>query len=459
MRAAAIAERAGVTAVAIASTGFLAQAHAIGRALGIDHVPVVEYPGTIPMDGEAAIRRKAAEILAPAILEGLLAADGGGGAGTTGAPEAEPGPREVVFSGDFDGVQEFFERRLWSDGLPIVPPVVERVEAFMAHSPRAADEVIGVLAPDYREATVWSVAVGGVMAGCRPEYMPVLVAIVEAIADPEWRIQDAGSTPGWEPLVVLSGPVVARLGLNTGSGLMRVGNRAATTIGRFLRLYMRNVAGLRVPPGTTDKGTIGATFNVALGEDEAAVRGLGWDPFRVDRGLSSADDVVTVQSVVAISPPIYTGGEDPERHLEMLAYFLGTTSGPWVFTALMYRKWSPLLLLSPSAAQVMAGRGQTKDDIRAYLFEHASIEARWLEIYPHYVGAGSSGDLRTFVAEGTAPERWAQSDDPHRRVPVLLGPEWTNIVVGGDPGRNQSRFYINNHEQGFPVSRVVRYRG
>jgi hypothetical protein len=338
-----------------------------------------------------------------------------------------------------------------------VPPTVERVDAFLAHTPHAPDEIVGVLAPDYREATIWSVAVNGVMAGCRPEHMPVLVAIVQAIADPEWRIQDAGSTPGWEPLIVLSGAVVERLGFNTGSGLMRMGNRPAASMGRFLRLYMRNVAGLRVPPGTTDKGSIGSSFNVALGEDEAQVLGLGWDPMRVDRGFELEDDVVTVQSVVALSPPIYTGGEQPESHLEMLAYFLGTTCNPWVFTALMYRKWAPLLLLSPSAAKVIADAGWSKDDIRNHLFEHASMEARWLEIYPYYVGAGASGDLRTHVTEGTAPPRWAESDDPHRRVPVLLRPEWTNIVVAGDPGRNQSRFYVNNHEQGFPVSRRVRY--
>ena len=124
------------------------------------------------------------------------------------------------------------------------------------------------------QATVWSVAVNGVMAGCRPEYMPILVAVVEAIADPEWRIQDAGATPGWEPLIVLSGPMVKRLGFNTGSGLMRMGSRPAASMGRFLRMYLRNVAGLRVPPGTTDKGSIGSSFNVALAEDEDATRAL-----------------------------------------------------------------------------------------------------------------------------------------------------------------------------------------
>jgi hypothetical protein len=455
MRAAAIAEKTGVTAVAIASTGFLIQAHAIGRALGIAHVPVVEYPGTIPMDSEATIRRKAREILTAGVIAGLSDGDGNGApASGDGVSAAEPAPREIVFRGDFDAIQDHFEDRMWGDGLPVVPPTLERVEKFLAHTPHAPDEILGVLAPDYREATVWSVAVNGVMAGCRPEHMPVLVAAVEAICDPEWRIQDAGSTPGWEPLIVLSGPVVERLGFNTGSGLMRMGNRPAASIGRFLRLYMRNVAGLRVPPGTTDKGSIGSSFNVALAEDEAQVRGVGWEPFRVDRGFTRDDDVVTVQSVVALSPPIYTGGERPEAHLEMLAYFLGTTCNPWVFTALMYRKWSPLLLLSPSAAKVISDAGWGKDDIRAYLFEHASIEARWLEIYPYYVGAGETGDIRTFLADGTAPPRWDRE-----RVPVLLKPEWVNIVVAGDPGRNQSRFYVNNHEQGFPVSRAVDYAG
>jgi hypothetical protein len=456
MRAAAIAEKAGVTAVTIASTGFLIQANAIGRALGIPHVPIVEYPGTIPMDTETTIRGKAREILSPGVIAGL-SGDRDDQQADAARVEAEPAPRQIVFSGDYDAVQDHFEERMWSDGLPVVPPTVDRVEAFLEHTPLAGEDVIGVLAPDYREATVWSVAVNGVMAGCRPEYMPILVAVAEAIADPDWRIQDAGSTPGWEPLVVLSGPMVKRLGFNTGSGLMRMGNRPSASIGRFLRLFMRNVAGLRVPPGTTDKGSIGSSFNVALAEDDAAVRSLGWDPLRVDRGFALDDDVVTVQSVVALSPPIYTGGETPEPHMEMLSYFLGTTCNPWVFTALMYRHWSPLLLLSPSAAKVIAESGWTKDDMRAYLFEHASIEARWLEIYPYYVGAAASGDIRTFAADGTAPPRWADSDDPHRQIPVLLRPEWTNIVVSGDPGRNQSRFYVNNHEQGFPVSRVVRY--
>src|SRR5690606_28807769 len=119
----------------------------------------------------------------------------------------EPGPREIVFRGDLEEVNDHFYRAGWSDGLPIVPPTIDRVERFLRYTDRAPDEVIGVCPPENREATIWNTAVTGVMAGCRPEYMPVLIAIVEAITQPEFRLQDAGSTPGWEPVVTVSGEI------------------------------------------------------------------------------------------------------------------------------------------------------------------------------------------------------------------------------------------------------------
>jgi hypothetical protein len=123
---------------------------------------------------------------------------------------------------------------------------------------------------------------------------------------------------------------------------------------------------------------------------------------------------------------------------------------------MQYRKWFPLLLLNPTVARVLSEHGWTKERIREYLFEHATIEAHWLETYPEDVGAASAA-LSRFIAEGVAGERYTESDDPKRRVPVLQRAEWVNIVVAGDPGRNQSRFYVNNHEQGMPVSRRVEW--
>src|SRR5262249_7645515 len=150
----------------------------------------------------------------------------------------------------------------------------------------------------------WSVAVNAAMAGCRPEHLPIALAMVEAVADPEFSLGDGGSTPGWETQVILSGPLGAELGFNSGAGALPVGRRANTALGRFLRLYLRNVAGFRPPPGATDKGSIGASFNVVLCENDAAVGEIGWPSFRAERGFAADVTSVTVQSVVASSAPI-----------------------------------------------------------------------------------------------------------------------------------------------------------
>jgi hypothetical protein len=292
------------------------------------------------------------------------------------------------------------------------------------------------------------------MAGCRPEYLPILIAAAEAIADPEFRLEDAGSTPGWEPLVIVSGELTRALDFNTEGGAMRIGRQANASIGRFLRLYMRNVAGLRTPPGGTDKGSIGLNFNVALAENEAAIAAVGWPSFRVDQGFSAEDNVVTVQSVVAISPPIYSGGNGAIEHLEPIAQIMATTCGPWSFTGVWYKRWHPLLVMSPSVAHAFAADGWSKDDIRRHLYEQLKIEARWLDDYPKHV-AGAAVPLADLVRDQVAPALYAASDDPDRLVPILLRPEWTNILLAGDPGRNQCKVYVNNHEQGPPISKKV----
>ena len=96
-------------------------------------------------------------------------------------PKKEPGARDIIFSGTYEEINEYFLEKEWSEGLPIVPPTLEKVDEFMRFTDRKADEVLGIVKPDNRKATIWSVAVNGVMSGCRPEYMPILVAIAEAL--------------------------------------------------------------------------------------------------------------------------------------------------------------------------------------------------------------------------------------------------------------------------------------
>ncbi|MBI2907640.1 MAG: hypothetical protein HYX92_08305 [Chloroflexi bacterium] len=449
VRASVAAERAGLRSVSVVASYFVRQAQATARALGAENLAVAEYPGVPMTDSEEELQRKVKEVLLNNVIEGLTtsAADS--------AKPVEPGMRDIVFKGTLKEVHEFFVKNLWTDGLPIIPPTIEEVERFLAFTDRSPDEVVGVLPPENRQATIWNIAVNGVMAGCRPEYMPILVPIVEAIADPEFRLEDAGSTPGWEPLLILNGPIIKELDFNYGCGVMRVGRQANTSLGRFLRLYMRNVAGLRIPPGDTDKGSIAYTFNVALAENEDAVAEIGWQPFSVDRGFKRGENVVTVQSVMSISGPCYSGGHTALDHLETLAELIGRRSMTyWAAHSIVEGRSHPLFLLSPSVAGVLARDGWTKDAIREYLYDNVKAPAGFLEKLRRQSGK-TSFSFCSWVERGLLPREYCESTDPERMIHVFLRPEWIGIVVSGDPGRNQSKGYVQNQKQGPPISKRI----
>jgi hypothetical protein len=360
-----------------------------------------------------------------------------------------------VFTGTLDEVQEHFAERQWTDGLPIIPPTRAAVNRFLDRTTHVPDEVLGVLGPANREATVETVAVNAVMAGCLPEHMPILVAAAQAVADPAFRIQDGGSTPGWEPLIILSGPIVDELDFNTGAGVMRVGRRANAAVGRFLKLLFINVAGLRIPPGSTDRATIGSSFNVVLPENEHVVRELGWPTFAQERGFADGANLVTVQSVIAASMPTYSAGTSAADHARIICEVIGR--GNWAYysyTGLHYGEYFPLLLLTPSVARAIAADGWTKDDVRRYLGENVLLAAEAFERYAFAAGL-TDFNLRRMVDDGRLPPTYAESDDPERLLPCLPKPEMIGIVVSGDAHRNQSKGFVQNQKQGMPVSRLV----
>ena len=171
------------------------------------NLPFTVHPGHVNVATAEQVQKNAAGIMLDQVIKGLTVQP------PEGKPAAEPGLRDIVFKGSFEEVNEFFYKREWSEGLPIVPPTVEKVEQFLKFTERSADEVIGNLLPDNREATIWNIAINGVMAGCRPEYMPVLVAIVEAMTDPTFGQEHIGHTPGTETLIIINGQIIKDLGL------------------------------------------------------------------------------------------------------------------------------------------------------------------------------------------------------------------------------------------------------
>jgi hypothetical protein len=232
---------------------------------------------------------------------------------------------------------------------------------------------------------------------------------------------------------------------------MRTGRRSNSSIGRFARLFMRNIGGWRIPPAETDKGTIAQPMNVALAENESATRALGWPTYAEERGFGAGESVVTVTSVVCSSPPIYTSGTSAADHAERIADVFGRRMcAYWVFTGYRYERWSPFLIMSPSVAERIAGDGWSKDDLRRYLRDNVWETMDRIKAYAHSIGI----------------TRWEMSQplyeslvDDQERLPVFPYPERIGIILAGDPGRNQTRGYLNNHQQGSPTSRAVRLPG
>jgi hypothetical protein len=447
LRAAAIVEKMGVPTASIIGSGFLKQAEVILKGIGVP-LAIGVYPGAPMVDSEAELMRKVEESLAPGLLRGLT-----GDAPVEGDTGAEPPAGSVVFSGDYDAVQEYFHKNLWTDGLPVTPPTRARVDAFLAFTERRADDVLRVIPQEGREASILSIAINGVMAGCRPEYMPVLIAIVDALCDPLYRVEDSGSTPGWEPVVIVNGPIVKELDFNYGQGMMRVGRQANTSIGRFVRMYLRNICGFRIPPGAGDKGSIGQTFLVAMAEDEDSAAAVGWPTYGEDRGFKKGENIVTVHSVVAITSPIYSGSDDARTHVQQWTDVIGGSFTYWAHTGFKTGLWSPLIIAGPSIAGVIA-KEWTKDQVRQYLYDNMKVSAAKATHYAQMTSTPTF-NFESLVEQGILPPSYTESTDPQRLVHTLIEPGMVEILVAGDPGRNQSRAYMSNHVQGPPTSRRV----
>jgi hypothetical protein len=425
------------------------QAKATSRGLGLPGLPLGILPGHTGTQSPDEIRRNVRAGTLRQAIDGLVRKF------DQQADEDEPRPQHIVFSGSFEAVNEHFYDKGWSDGLPFVPPTKESVEAFLAFTDRAPLDTIGILLPDNRRATPWNVAVNGVMAGCRPEYMPILMALVEALLDPKYGLEHSGNTPGSETVIVLNGPIIKELGFNYEQGVMRDGIRPNTTIGRFFRLYLRNVAGFL--HGTTDKATYGNTWRVVIAENEDEVARLGWSSHAVDMGFAAGDNVVTIGRYTGGNVIASVAGTTPETLLPYIAdrvvkehgfqvmFTVGTGQG-------MLR---PLVLLSPVLARTIAQAGWSKADVKRYLFDHARMTAREFERYAIEWTDQAHPPLREWVEKGLAPKVFAESDDPERRVPIVFEPEHFLIVVTGDPLRTNAYVFSHNGLRGFTVAKPI----
>ena len=450
LRASEICERAGFPTSSLVCEGFLGQAAATSVGLGMPNLPLATIVGHPGAQSIAEVRAHAARVTAAEVIANL-----------TVQPEEvtlalEPGSREIVFTGSFEEVNTHFYANEWSDGLPIVPPTPEKVAEFLSFTPHDPDETLGIVLPESRAVTIWSIAVNGVMAGCRPEYMPILVALGEAMADPAYGVEHSGNTPGSETLIVLNGPIIRQLGFNFEQGVLRDGFHANTSVGRFWRLALRNIAGFL--PHKTDKGSFGNTFRVVLAENEASLERAGWPPLSAEMGFAAGDNTVAISRMTGGGVLASVTGATPEAMMPYIADGLAKQTG-WevVFTVggLTYGTLRPTLVLTPILAETMAKCGWSKDDVKRYLFEHARLPAWKVEKYTEEWADFPIGSLAHQVNLGRLPPVFAESDDPERLVPIVFEPDDFMVLVSGDPGRTNAYVFAQNGYLGFPVAKRI----
>lgn len=446
LRASAVCEAAGIPTASLVCEGFIRQAAATSIGLGLPNMPVALVPGHPGAQSNEELRRNIVEVTAAQVINNLTRES------ATNEIETEPGEREIVFSGSFDEVNNFFYEREWSDGLPIVPPTYAKAEQFLRFTDRNADDVLGVVLPDNRAATVWSVAVNGVMAGCRPEYMPILVALAEAMVDPAYGVEHSGNTPGGETLIILNGSIIKRLGFNYRQGVLRDGFRPNTTIGRFWRLYLRNVAGFLLHQ--TDKATFGNTWRVVAAENEDVLARIGWEPTSVEMGFAAGDDTVTIARYTGGDVIASVSGSTPEEILPILADAV-VRQMSWQRTFTMDGTLRPLILLSPILAETIAKANWSKRDVKQYLFDYARVPACQFERILRDWMDKPIWNLAEEEQCGRIPKVFHESDDPDRMVPLVFTPDDFMITVTGDPLRNNAYVFAHNGRLGYPVSKKV----
>ena len=327
--------------------------------------------------------------------------------------------------GSSDDEVEFMFDQGFSDGLPLVPPTPERVMRMLSGTKRDPQEVLAVMPPNMGEVTVEKVAINAVMAGCKPEYMPVINTVVQAICTDEYNIHGVmATTMGASPVIVVNGPIRHQIDMNMGLGALGQGNRANATIGRAVRLLIRNLGGAK--PGGTERSTLGnpMKFTACFAEWEER---NPWSPLHVERGFDADDSVVTIFTMTS-GPTLIVDQES--RTAAGLAGTMGLCLEA-AFNPKAHYATDCLLVVVPEHIDTLMRDGYTKADIRRRIQEVTSRPIR--DLLPNDV-SGSGFPAR--MAENMNEEQLSKP------MPKFRSEEDIHIVVAGaEAGKFSGAFH------------------
>lgn len=421
--------------VTVMTAPFMGLAHIVARAENIVEPCFIGIPHPIGMISAADVARKAEDIF-PTILK--LATKWQPSTILPANKAAYPAER-FDFTGTDADVNRYFFEKGWSLGLPIIPPDAERVAAMLKGTSRKPDEVLGQVPPVNGTLTVELVAVHAVMAGCKPEYMPVLITSVEALLTPEAGWKSTLATTGTTQfIIVLNGPIVKELGFGYGQGAAGKGYHPNASIGYAINLIAYAVGGSKPPD--IDRSTLASPGDYVcwvFGENEDRMP-VGWQPSYIERGFKSSDSVVTVMSSFPPVENLDHWSVTAEEHMRWWSYIISgllNAGGP---CHPLPMKQSPIVALGPEHAALLSSEGWSKEDFRRAFWEKTSIPlSAWPRARP--------AEKRLIEALGPVTL--------DSKIPVTLKPEQLFVIIAGGDGKHSH--YFPPFQGSFLVSRII----
>lgn len=320
-------------------------------------------------------------------------------------------------------IETYFENG-WTDGLPVVPPTEELVWAMLDAMGRQPEEVLGEIPTRSRTITAEKLAINAILAGCLPAYAPVLLAVTEALCNPAFSVHGpTASTSGMGVLIIVNGPIAPQIGLNAGENLFGPGWRANATIGRALRLVLRNVCGTM--PGILDRSCFGhpGKFTFCIAEDESY---SPWMPLHVERGVPRDESAVTLFAGESPHQVANQSTSEPEAILATIADVM-VSGGRLSLSGQQF-----VVVIGGQHRRYLVERGWSKKDVRTWL------QARAVRSAEELIRAGR---LDTDAAAGEAPRPYAAVADPDDILVVAAGGDTGgySVVIPGWSGRFHSQ--------------------
>ena len=421
-------EKLGIPTVTIVTTEFSNLAKVYARASGLPNLCLVIVPHPLGGISRSEVEEKADN----AFREILTAATQWHSMSGQEPPSPTGVTNRIRFSGTCSELNRWFFERRWSHGLPFIPPTISAVEEMLKGTSHAPEEVVwqGV-SPRMGILTVEAVAVCAVMAGCRPEYLPVILAAMEAFSNPivYWEhMQVSTGTQG--PFVIVNGPIVrelARAGdaysLAWGTGAAGPGHLGNVSIGYAIGLIGYVIGG--AVPGTVAMGTLSSparTVASIIAENEENIP-RGWQPFSVEKGFANTESVTSVKVTL---PSIDVHDRYSVTASQHLNYWSHSINFP--YARVMPR--NVVIALCPEHAELLARDGLTKETIRQYLWEHAR--------YPYSAIAPSTSPM-VKVPDWYVAQYGSVTGST--MIPITEKPEGIDIIIAGGPGKHSQFFY------------------